>query len=222
MSNPAPSPVLRAIERLRHLSAIALWFATLLGRILPGAGKRAEQAADLEDQFISLWIAFNAIYGRLESDGSAADHSTWQEFLAQVARLDTEGLFTDLMHRNRVSVLRLINNKYLFRPFWAGLAAGEKEQRQAEHALQQAGQYAVVNLGNHMVAGPLQELFERLYVLRAQVFHGAATRGSKLNRQVMRMGTQVLAQIVPAMIQVMLQAGLKVDWGTVCFPPVEA
>ncbi len=45
MSNPAPSPVLRAIERLRHLSAIALWFATLLGRILPGAGKRAEQAA---------------------------------------------------------------------------------------------------------------------------------------------------------------------------------
>ncbi len=44
MSNPAPSPVLRAIEQLRRLSAIALWFATLFGRILPGAGKRAQQA----------------------------------------------------------------------------------------------------------------------------------------------------------------------------------
>ncbi len=44
MSNPAPSPVLRAIEKLRRLSALALWFAALFGRILPGAARRAEQA----------------------------------------------------------------------------------------------------------------------------------------------------------------------------------
>ncbi len=44
MSNPAPSSLLSSIAAVRRLSAIALWFATLLARILPGAGKRAEQA----------------------------------------------------------------------------------------------------------------------------------------------------------------------------------
>jgi len=29
--------------------------------------ERAEQAAEVEDQFISLWIAFNALYGRVDN-----------------------------------------------------------------------------------------------------------------------------------------------------------
>ncbi len=44
MSNPIPASVLSAIAMARRLSAIALWFATVFGRILPGAARRAEQA----------------------------------------------------------------------------------------------------------------------------------------------------------------------------------
>ncbi len=45
MSNPAPSSVLHAAAMARRLSALALWFAALLGRILPGAARRSEQQA---------------------------------------------------------------------------------------------------------------------------------------------------------------------------------
>ena len=44
MSNPAPSSVLRSVAMARHLSAMALWFATLLARILPGSPERQAEA----------------------------------------------------------------------------------------------------------------------------------------------------------------------------------
>ncbi len=44
MNNPALSPLLRIAETARRLGAIALWFATLFGRILPGAAQRREEA----------------------------------------------------------------------------------------------------------------------------------------------------------------------------------
>jgi len=77
-----------------------------------------------------------------------------------------------------------------------------------------------IHLGNHLTTGVLQELFERLYVLRQQVFHGAATRGSKLNRPTLRLGAEVMLRLLPGIIATMLDAGPGVDWGEVCFPPV--
>jgi hypothetical protein len=65
-----------------------------------------------------------------------------------------------------------------------------------------------------------QELFERLYVLRQQLFHGAATWGSKLNRPCLKAGAALLGRIIPAVIEIMVAAGPQRDWGQVCFPPV--
>jgi hypothetical protein len=81
-------------------------------------------------------------------------------------------------------------------------------------------QNALQNFGTHQILPILQELFERLYILRAQVFHGAATSGSKLNRRQINTGTDILANLLPAMIAIMIDAGPEVDWGEVCFPPI--
>jgi hypothetical protein len=108
----------------------------------------------------------------------------------------------------------MIQNKYLFRPFW-------DRRPNAEGALKQCCTAAVVNLANHLTTGIVEELFERLYVLRAQVFHGAATRGSKLNRANLRNGADLLSKLLPAMIAIMLAAGPETNWGDVCFPPIK-
>ena len=57
--------------------------------------------------------------------------------------------------------------------------------------------------------------------MRMQVFHGAATSGSRLNRETLDLCTGVLAALVPEMIATMLAAGPEGDWGDVCFPPVD-
>ena len=64
------------------------------------------------------------------------------------------------------------------------------------------------------------ELAAQPYVMRQQVFHGAATSGSKLNRTALKRCTAVLTQVVPAMIEIMMAATPETDWGEVCFPPV--
>jgi len=176
--------------------------------------ERSESAPDVEGRFISLWIAFNAVYGYLQEDGfSAPDHATWQAFLAAIAKADTAGHLGRILWDRQVDVLRLIDSKYQFRPFWLG-------HPEAEQKLKRSRRQAIMHFNDQSVVGVLEELFERLYVLRQQVFHGAATASSKLNRRAMKLGTGILAAVIPAIIGIMIAAGPEADWGEICFPPV--
>jgi hypothetical protein len=67
----------------------------------------------------------------------------------------------------------------------------------------------------------MRELIDRIYVLRNQLFHGASTKGSKLNRKTLTNSTAIMADLIPAFIEIMLTSGIDHDWGNVCFPPVE-
>jgi hypothetical protein len=178
--------------------------------------ERAESAGrdDPDGQFIALWIAFNAIYGRLEVAGQAAgERQSWQAFLAEIVRLDTQDWLGEVLWRLKTPVLRLIDSRFLFRPFWSG-------QDNWNKLLRQSTTEALVHFANHHTTAVFQELFERLYVLRQQVFHGAATQGSKLNRPTLRSGLAIMAEVLPTMVDVMIAAGPGVEWGEVCFPPV--
>lgn len=180
--------------------------------------ERAEVANedDLEGQFIPLWISFNSLYGRTGEDGLAVpDHAGWQEFLAAIVKADGEDRIGKILWDEQRQVLKTIDSPYLFKPFWVG------EQKDAEGKLQQARRRTMANFGVRASVGLLQELFERIYVLRQQVFHGAATCGSKVNRQTMKMGVTVLSIVVPAMIEIMIVGGPARDWGRICYPPVD-
>ena len=65
--------------------------------------ERGEKEVDVEGQFISLWIAFNAIHGHLESDGvNAPDHASWQAFLAGIVKADTDDCLGQIMWADHV------------------------------------------------------------------------------------------------------------------------
>ena len=64
----------------------------------------------------------------------------------------------------------------------------------------------------------LQLLFERLYVMRLQVFHGASTKGSRVNRRALQGSGNILLESLPEMLAIMLERGIDEDWGPVCFP----
>jgi hypothetical protein len=176
--------------------------------------ERAEGAADIEGQFISLWIAFNAVYGSIQDDGmNAPDHANWQEFLAGIVQADTHDRLGQIMWADQRSVLKLVDNRYLFRPF-------RQRHADADDKLARSRRQVMAHLQGRCVVGVFQELFERLYVLRQQLFHGAATWGSKLNRPCLKAGAALLGRIIPAVIEIMVAAGPQRDWGQVCFPPV--
>ncbi len=179
--------------------------------------ERAEQAAEVEDQFIALWIAFNALYGRQDVAARMwTERKAYSELLAIVWRLDGGGLLRSCLRSRQTAVLGIVGNKFLCREFWDS-PQDNHDKRLSDHVRRLLAEFNGRNL-----LPILSELFDRLYLMRVQVFHGASTKGSKLNRRTLKQCTSLLAEIVPALITVMIESGIDVDWGEVCFPPVSS
>ena len=59
---------------------------------------------------------------------------------------------------------------------------------------------------------------DRVCVLRGQIVHGAATRGSSLNRAVLRQCSQVLEGLLPPILYLAIEHGAHDDWPLLCSP----
>ncbi|MCA9251030.1 MAG: HEPN domain-containing protein [Phycisphaerae bacterium] len=177
--------------------------------------ERAENAEsdDLEGRFISGWIAFNALYGRLdEKQRPWGDREAMGTFLAQVWRLDHHRHIGKLLQKRQLRILRIIEDKYLCNRFWV---SGGSPTKQIKRELRDS----LAWIGTPKASNVLHLLFERLYVMRNQVMHGASTKGSKLNRRAMRECGTLLLEMIQSLLEVMIEHGVGEDWGNVCFPP---
>ena len=63
----------------------------------------------------------------------------------------------------------------------------------------------------------LNILFDRLYVLRNQVFHGNATWNSKINREQLYKCTDLLSEVLPIFILIMIE-NPSFNWGELIVP----
>lgn len=68
-------------------------------------------------------------------------------------------------------------------------------------------------------AGVLGVVFDRLYLLRNQLVHGGATWNSKVNRQQVRDGANLMGSLVPIVIGVMVERP-EAGFGEAAFPVV--
>ena len=80
---------------------------------------KAEQASDdLDIQFITLWISFNAVYAK-ELPERGADRASFIEFLNDICRLDTNKQLYELIWKTYPQSIRvMLDNRYIFQPFW--------------------------------------------------------------------------------------------------------
>ena len=68
----------------------------------------------------------------------------------------------------------------------------------------------------------LDRLLERIYLMRCQLVHGAATYGGKLNRTSLRRSVTMMGHLLPAVLLVWIDHGSGEDWGAMCYPPLVA
>jgi hypothetical protein len=113
----------------------------------------------------------------------------------------------------------LLNNKYIFAPFWNhhnGLEGYADWQERLS-----ASQRAVsTTLAQQDTSRILAIVFDRLYVLRNQLVHGGATWNSSINRDQVRDGAGVIGWLLPIFIDVMMDNPQQ-EWGAVAYPVVE-
>jgi len=183
--------------------------------------KRAEQEADDADaRFMFLWVSFNAAYAQGIHDRERfGERRLLVEFLHRLIAADADNwLYKTVWERFSGSVRILLDNHYVYQPFW-NHQMGKISEDQWQESFRKNRIAARKSLGDMNTKKLLAIMFDRLYTLRNQLLHGGSTWGSSINRSQVIEGVRILEVLVPLMIFLMMKNS-EVDWGQPCFPVV--
>jgi hypothetical protein len=181
--------------------------------------QRAEQLTETSDlglTVLSQWIAFNALYGQWDDTAQEplGDVTGWRCFVDRMLALDETGIINDVLMANKPLVMSLFDDEYLSRYYWQ--EPTDKRAHQSKKVKYDArtwfltGKWALI----------LDRVIERIYLLRCQLVHGAATYNSSLNRAATRHCAQMMDHLLRAFLMVWIQHGADEDWGSMCYPPL--
>lgn len=183
---------------------------------------RAEQETSDEDaRFLFLWIAFNAAYANEFHDRKIiTERKMLLQFLDRLVESDDKSLLHEIVWNQFSSSIRvLIDNKFVFQPFW-DCQAGLISERAWKESFEKSKAAANGALGRTDTTQVLAVIFDRLYTLRNQIVHGGATWNSDINRAQMKDGANILGYLVPTVIHLMMENHNQL-WGDACYPVVD-
>lgn len=191
-----------------------------LHRALSWLARAEKDEEDADARFIFLWIAFNAAYahefGEVDNERKQLD-----AFFTRLVEADAEGRLQALLFERFSGPIRsLIDNKFVFQPFWRALRDHDSSG-QWEESFAKAKQLAMLSVLGKDTVRLLCIVFDRLYVLRCSLVHGGSTWNSQLNRAQVSDGVQLLRTLLPTMLELMVEhPGLEL--GAIAFPVVKA
>jgi hypothetical protein len=182
--------------------------------------KCAEDVKDnLDIQYISRWISFNACYANNMTRGELlTEKERFGGFVSKLVKHDTEMRFFHLLWNQFSGPVRLlIENQYVYKPFWDFHRGEIKDWKKSyTKSVQDSMKY----LSNQNVEGLLEVVLDRLYTLRNQLMHGGATFKSDVNRSQVKDGNNMLKLLVPIIIEIMLN-NEEEDWGKIHYPVID-
>lgn len=203
-------------EREGHSKGLALRVHRALSWL-----DRAEQCDDVDGRTLFLWVALNGAYANEISEGERPNEKkAFGMFLEKLVQLDTEDVLYELIWTEfSGSVRALLNNKFVFEPFWE-FHRGNISEEQWRKSFEAAKAGANRALAEHRTADALSIVLSRMYTLRNQLVHGGATWNSQVNREQLRDCSAFLGKLVPHVIKLMMD-NPNVLWGDACYPVIE-
>ncbi len=181
--------------------------------------QRAEhEDKDPDASFIFLWIAFNSIYSSPSHDEKPA-RAIFKEFFNKVLVLDKDKkLYNMIWQRYSNEIRGLLNNKYIFQPFWENTI--DNAAPDWENSFERSREKVHKALKEHQSSEILSILIDRLYVLRNQLIHGASTWKSNLNREQVQDGERFMRHLIPCLIEIMI-TNPNENWGRTFYPALK-
>ena len=163
--------------------------------------EHSKRSGSPDDEFIFLWIAFNAAYGD-ELKDLEDESPKFKGFLKNIVDRDKDKrLLMVLSSRESSDRIRsLLNNHFVYREFWE--SRGNWKQK-----FDNRNRYLLTHLELLRNSGHVQivlmGVFQRLYILRNQVFHGGATFGVGRGRKQIEDGSRIMSTLVPPILDIM-------------------
>ncbi len=202
-----------AAQRSDHPTAIRLhrtfsWLARC---------EKVEAGQDDDLLLICLWVGFNGLYGRWDEQRREPfpDRQSWRDFLNRLLVIDTSSHLSKMLLEQRELVMSLLDDEYLSSFFWEEptdiRASKSKKTKFDARTWYIDSKWSMI----------LDRLLERIYLLRCQLIHGAATFGGKLNRESLSRCIAMLRQLLNAVLMAVIDDEAKEDWGVMCYPPLK-
>ena len=183
---------------------------------------RAEASENDDDaRFIFLWIAFNAAYADEQEFQAVVtgERAAFVDYFGRLVSLDEkQRIYKALWKQFSGPVRMLMENRYVFNPFWQHHNGIEGFEDWEDRFKASARSFA-----QSFQAGDctriLSFVFDRLYVLRNQLVHGGSTWNSGINRAQVRDGAEILGFLMPVFIDIMMDNPAD-NWGKPFYPVV--
>ena len=180
---------------------------------------RADQCDrdDLDISILCRWMAFNALYGQwdLHDKQPLSERESWRVFADRIMDMDHQERLPFVLRRQQARIRNMFANKYLNPRLWRGhvIANHQAKDHYVTKYQQWRQQKEWINI--------FDELLERIYLIRCQLVHGAATYQSKLNRENVNDCNIMLEELLNTLCGIMFDNGLEEDWGIMCYPPLK-
>lgn len=183
----------------------------------------ALETTQVQEIFVALYIAFNAMHGRRQYEGdrsqAAQDLEAFTDKLAVMHDADLEhgrATLTNALFMARPAIRAIATNVFLRDAYW------RRELPHADLIKRFQSQYAAAERRLIMEGQwkPLLRLaLERTTVLRNQIFHGCVTHGPQSRGwESVEQAVAVLRILVPAFGELMERYGSLVKWEPLPYP----
>ncbi|MBU3680144.1 MAG: hypothetical protein FGM32_11160 [Candidatus Kapabacteria bacterium] len=194
-------------------------FRTRVHRAISWLRRASEEHDDPDASFIFLWISFNAAYARMIEDSQLkGEREKYDRFIGCLVSSDRRQRIANLLFNQfSDSLEELIKNQYVFHDYWQRQLYPDKGidwEQELSLSIVEANAIARKRKAYEY----LRIVLSRVHVLRNQIIHGASTFGSKTNRKQVQDAADVLRQLVPLMIDVMMDNPVEEEWGDILYP----
>ena len=194
--------------------------AVRLHRAISWFGAAQSYAEDHDIRFITYWVSFCACYSAPDNHHSKlGERASFVQFVEKLTSRDKNKKISSVLWETYPNAVRgLLDNPYVYPGFWES-NDGRKVDWQDEFKRESRRVSRYVRERN--VSKILALVLDRLSVLRNQIVYGGATYQSKVNRAQLIDGADMLAELIPAIILVMLETS-ETDWGDIFYPVIQS
>ena len=200
--------------------------------------KRAEKITDDWDKFIFYWIAFNAAYAQyvIPAD-NAGEKTCFDDYFDKIIKLDCDKRIHSAVWLRYSSIVdwkysRLIkhflDNRFTFQKFWNfhnpahNCIKAHDDCKNWEVSFDKEKQSVRSAIDRKNTKKILCILFDRLYTLRNQIFHGGTSWDSDIaGRNQVKEGADIMSSLVPIFIYLMMEGeSPESEWGHSHYPRI--
>ena len=184
--------------------------------------RAAQEQDDPDAAFVFLWIAFNSAYSQdIGIAYHVSEKGRFKSFLSTLLSFDQDDHVYHLVWTRFPHEIRLVlENQFVFGPFWNHQNGIEGHEDWSER-LESSVKKAKLALAEKNTERVLNELFDRLYVLRNQIIHGGSTWSGAINRAQVRDGAEILGSLIPVFVELMMD-NPNHPWNEPIYPVVDS